>query len=157
MPLTGARCPARTLRDTRNALLLLSGLTAALWCAGGCTTGQGHAATPGHTAGVSTPLTISFEADPVGSPPAGWTMASVGSETPQATWQVVVDSSATTPTTTPTPSSSPSRVRSLTAVNHASTGAYNLCWTDGVRFTNGTIEARVRADAGSDDQGGGVT
>ncbi len=143
-----------------HGVALFAGITAALWCAHGCATGQDRAATPADTAGGATPITISFEVDPIGSPPAGWTMASVGSEGPKATWQVVADPATATPTTTPTttsaPAPSPARVLSLTAVNHSSTGAYNLCWTDGVQFTNGTIEARVRANAGSEDQGGGV-
>ncbi|MGQ0614436.1 MAG: DUF1259 domain-containing protein [Planctomycetaceae bacterium] len=47
-------------------------------------------------------------------------------------------------------------VLALTKPNHDSPAAFNLCWSDSLRFRDGAVEARVRADAGEVDQGGGV-
>ena len=51
--------------------------------------------------------------------------------------------------------SSGGHVLALTSPNHDSGGAYNLCWTDSIRFKDGIVEVKARAHTGEVDQGGG--
>jgi hypothetical protein len=80
-----------------------------------------------------------------GALPPGWRIESTGSPRENATWSVRRD---------PDASSAPN-VFALTRTNHASQDAFNLCWTDGLRFGEGVLEVSVRADGGEVDQGGG--
>lgn len=73
-----------------------------------------------------------------GALPDGWRAATTNPQGPDATWEVR------------------DGVLSLTRTNHDSPSAFNLFWTDSVRFRDGVIECRVRADAGEVDQGGGL-
>ncbi len=88
---------------------------------------------------------FSFDADRAGSPPSGWKVEGTGQRSPLATWQVAAD---------PTAPSAPN-VLALSKTNHDSGDTFNLCWTDRVRFLDGTIEVAFKAVAGEEDQGGG--
>jgi YVTN family beta-propeller protein len=80
-----------------------------------------------------------------GMVPTGWRSEGTNQNGPVATWEVVPDAGA---------ASSPN-VLALSKINHDAGGTYNLCWTDEVRFTDGVVEVKVRADSGKEDQGGG--
>ena len=86
-----------------------------------------------------------FEDDPAGSPPEGWKVETTNPRGPHATWKIMADPDAP----------SGQNVLTLTSPNHDFGGAYNLCWTDGIRFKDGTLEVNVRANTGEEDQGGG--
>ncbi len=43
----------------------------------------------------------------------------------------------------------------VTDTRGAGGSTFNLAWTDGARFQNGTIEVKVKARTGREDQGGG--
>jgi hypothetical protein len=101
-------------------------------------TGEGAPSAPGTTV-------LGFDAGAAGALPAGWRAAGTKQEGPLATWAVVADPTAP----------SPPNVLALTASSHGSSGTFNLCWTDAVRFGDGTIELAFRADGGEEDQGGG--
>jgi hypothetical protein len=73
-----------------------------------------------------------------GALPAAWRAATTNPQGPDATWEVRDGALA------------------LTSPNHDSPSAFNLFWTDAIRFRDGAIECRVRADAGEIDQGGGL-
>ncbi len=77
--------------------------------------------------------------------PAGWRVGATHPEGALATWAIVADPSAPT---------QPDALV-LTSSTHGSSGTFNLCWTDKVRFRNGTLELAVRANEGEADQGGG--
>lgn len=121
-------------------------LTLALACATPLR-GEGALASVAAAVGAAndTPSTITFEKETVGSLPAGWEVEGTGQKGPLATWKVSRDPAAP----------SGSNVLALASVNHDSGGTFNLCWTDAARFTDGAIEVKVRANAGSEDQGGG--
>ncbi len=85
-----------------------------------------------------------FEQDVVGALPAGWQPAETRPQGHLATWQVVNDPTAP----------SPSRAVAITANANAGS-TYNLLLATGTRFKNGTIKVRVKAVSGEEDQGGG--
>jgi len=88
----------------------------------------------------------SFEEVEPGGLPGGWKIeATTRSPLPLATWQVTRDASAP----------DGENVLTLTSPNHTARGAYNLCWTDKVRFKDGEIEVKLRGNTGEIDQGGG--
>lgn len=99
-----------------------------------------------HAAEPAAPLRWDFEKVPVGALPDGWKVEGTNQDGPLATWQVQEEKSA----------SGASKVLTLTKPNHSSDGTFNLCWTDKVRFTNGEISVRLRANEGKEDQGGGL-
>jgi hypothetical protein len=78
--------------------------------------------------------------------PEGWKVEATGRQSPMATWEMVKDSTAP----------SPSRILSLTGVNHRSWNTFNLCWTRRVSFLDGEIAVKLKANSGRIDQGGGV-
>lgn len=88
-----------------------------------------------------------FDRERTDSLPAGWQVGSTLKSGPDATWAVRADSAA----------HSEPNVLALTSINHRSQDAYNLCWTSGIGFHDGTIELAVKAQDGEIDQGGGVT
>lgn len=91
-------------------------------------------------------VTLSFENVAVGEIPANWKVEATNQHGPLATWQVVKDSTAP----------SGKRVLALTNPNHNYGGSFNLCWTDKVRFLNGTITVHFKANSGKEDEGGGI-
>jgi hypothetical protein len=88
--------------------------------------------------------TVSF--DRVGSGlPEGWKAEATHPRGPLALWEVVEDPTAP----------SPPKVLRVVPAPDSSGGTFNLCWTPSVRFLDGTIQVRLRADTGRGDQGGG--
>src|SRR5688572_18601371 len=88
---------------------------------------------------------VNFDSDRPGASLATWRVEGTNQQGPPATWQVVPD------TTAP---SGPNAL-ALTKTNHDSSSTFNLCWTDQIRFREGTIEVAFKAVAGEEDQGGG--
>lgn len=88
---------------------------------------------------------LDFETVPVGALPEGWKIEATHPADNLAAWAVAMDSQA------------PSGEHVLSVkVGEFHRGTFNLCWTDGITFQEGTIEVRVRADQGRVDQGGGL-
>ncbi len=76
---------------------------------------------------------------------APWRVSCTGKGTPLAGWEVLQDRS----------SPGPGPVLALTATNHTSTSAFNLCIDEAQRFKDGTFTVHSRANGGMVDQGGG--
>lgn len=91
-------------------------------------------------------LLLTFEDVKPGNIPSGWKVEATHPRGELSTWEVEVDSTAP----------SGKHVLSLTDPKKNSGGTFNLCWTDRVRFLNGKIEVKFRANTGREDQGGGV-
>lgn len=89
---------------------------------------------------------IGWEEVATGRIPSDWMAAATNQKGPLATWQVVED---------PT-SPSGGKVLAMTRQNHEFGGTFNICWTDTIRFLDGEIEVRFKANRGKEDQGGGV-
>ncbi len=87
-----------------------------------------------------------FEDVPLGQLPRGWRVEGTNQRGPLATWQVVADETAP----------SGKKVLALTSPNHDFGGTFNLCWTDAVSFLNGELEVGFKANAGREDEGGGL-
>jgi hypothetical protein len=100
----------------------------------------------GGTAARSAAPANGFDRDAVGALPAGWRTSTTGGQGQDARWIVQADSGA---------ASAPNTL-ALIATNHDLEDAFNLCWTDGVRFRDGRLAVAVRADHGEADQGGGL-
>ncbi len=77
--------------------------------------------------------------------PQGFKLETTGHSRYTAQWHVVTCGAAP----------SPPNVLRITEIKAPSGGQFNICWTDSLKFTDGTIEVKVRADAGRIDQGGG--
>jgi hypothetical protein len=80
-----------------------------------------------------------------GTAPEGWPVAGTGPAGEPATWSVVADAKA----------SSPPNVFALTSSTHGSSSTFNLCWDASSSFIDGILEVALRADGGTEDQGGG--
>ncbi len=91
-------------------------------------------------------IELTFENVPVGKIPTGWKIEATNQKGPLATWQVVEDKTAP----------SGKKVLALTTPNHHFGGTFNLCWTDQIKFQDGEIEVKFKANSGVEDQGGGV-
>jgi hypothetical protein len=87
-----------------------------------------------------------FDAEPAGGLPPGWTVAATNPGGPLAEWRIKADPE----------SPSPPQVLAIARIRDDSGDVFNLCWTNAVKFRDGTIEASVRADSGQEDQGGGL-
>lgn len=83
-----------------------------------------------------------FEGVAPGALPAGFLVEATTPVGPLATWEVVEDGSG--------------RVLRMTRPNHDELKTFNLCWTKDIVFADGSLEVRVRAETGEDDQGGGL-
>jgi hypothetical protein len=116
----------------RSALLLLSILALALV---GCT-----AAKPASV------YIISFDALKAGELPTGWKADATNPTGELAEWKVVADDKAP----------SKPNVLSIAKITDTSGGHFNLCWTKDVQLKDGTLEVKIRANTGSQDQGGGL-
>ncbi|KAF0244989.1 MAG: hypothetical protein FD180_2029 [Planctomycetota bacterium] len=75
-----------------------------------------------------------FDVDPTGALPAGW-------KAEKGSWKVEEKGRAG---------------RCLTLADTGGDSGFNLCWRADVDFKDGSVEAQVRADTGTVDQGGGV-
>ncbi len=90
-------------------------------------------------------LTVTFDDVTQGQLPAGWTMDATNPGGRLAEWSVVIDPNA------------PSKPNVLTLKVHDTSGSvFNLCRTRDIAFKDGEIEVKVRANAGKEDQGGGL-
>ncbi len=90
-------------------------------------------------------IKFNFDADATGTLPEGWKAEGTSQKGPVATWRLAEAAGAP----------SAPNVLALASVNHESGGTYNICWTDRVKFRDGTIEVKVLARAGEEDRGGG--
>src|SRR3989441_12935456 len=84
-------------------------------------------------------LTIDFEKDQVGKPPAGWTSTQTG--TGAAKWTVVQDDSA------------PSKPNVL---KQSGTATYPVCIKDQTSLKDGFVEVKFKPLSGKEDQAGGL-
>ncbi len=126
----------------RTKRLLLIGLTVILLCSFGYLIAQEEKEEHGETDEIE----FTFENIPVGKIPTGWKIEATNQKGPLATWQVVEDKTAP----------SGKKVLALTSPNHTFGGTFNLCWTDQIKFKDGEIEVKFKANSGVEDQGGGV-
>ncbi|MGH8582555.1 MAG: family 16 glycoside hydrolase [Gammaproteobacteria bacterium] len=90
-------------------------------------------------------LTVNFDDVTQGQLAAGWTIDATNPKGRLAEWRVEPDSDAPTRP----------KVLTLKAVHDTSGSVFNLCWTRDIAFEDGTIEVKVRANTGKEDQGGG--
>jgi hypothetical protein len=81
-----------------------------------------------------------------GELPKGWKVAATNPGGGPSEWKAVADDAA----------AGRARVLSVTKIADASKGHFNLCWTDGVQFRDGTLAVDIRANSGAVDQGGGL-
>lgn len=86
-----------------------------------------------------------FEDAASGSVPAGWKIEATNPSGQGAQWSVQQDQSAP----------SGRRVLALTNTRGATGSTFNLAWTDEEVLQDGTIEVKVKAGTGREDQGGG--
>lgn len=89
---------------------------------------------------------LSFDDTAPGALPQGWKIDATNPGGQFAEWQVRADDRAP----------SKPNVLALTRIHDASSGVFNLCWTNQVKFRDGSIEVSLRADSGNEDQGGGL-
>jgi len=89
---------------------------------------------------------MSFDDVKAGELPTGWKAEATNSMGEVAEWKVVADEKAP----------SKPNVLSITKITDTSGGHFNLFWTNDVQFKDGTLQVKVRADTGKQDQGGGL-
>src|SRR5439155_6943482 len=82
---------------------------------------------------------VSFDADPTGAPPKGWTLTMTGRGTPK--WTVERDETA------------PSKGQVL---KQSGTATYPLALKDGTSIKDGFIEVKFKAISGSEDRAAGL-
>lgn len=85
---------------------------------------------------------LDFEQAEVGVLPAGFVVEATTPVGPLATWEVVAEGDG--------------KALRMTRPNHDEIKTYNLCWSRDRQFGDGSLEVRVRAETGEDDQGGGL-
>ena len=90
-------------------------------------------------------MVVGFDDLEAGALPEPWKVQATHECGPLATWEVTADPSAP----------SAPNVLALTKINHDSGRTFNLCWNDEIRFRDGEISLRFRANSGKEDQGGG--
>ncbi len=95
--------------------------------------------------GAGEKLVWDFEETDVGKVPSGWKVEATKPRGEIATWKVVSD----------TRDGKKTKALGMTGANDDYGGTFNICWTDGVRFKDGTIEVSFKALEGVEDQGGG--
>ncbi len=97
--------------------------------------------------GPAKPGTVRMGFDTVkpGSLPAGWTVDATNGRGEPAPWKVAADPAAPSP---------PKVLEAMPRPDNFG-GTYNLCWTEGVRFLDGEIVVKLRANRGHGDEGGG--
>jgi len=100
--------------------------------------------------GTNAPATLAdtlwnFESVAVGTLPDGWKTEETRQRGQGALWEVRAEDGA----------ASGHNVLRLVDTRGASGSTFNLAWTDRVRFLDGTVEVKVHAHTGREDQGGG--
>ncbi len=103
------------------------------------------AGTPAAGAAPEAVTAFHFDGVAPGALPAGWTVDATHPGKSLARWKAARDEAAPSP---------PNVLRVFPPAGNPG-GTFNLCWTRKVAFEDGTIEVRLRADSGSEDQGGG--
>jgi len=88
---------------------------------------------------------LKFDDVKVGDLPKGWKVDATNPKGDLAEWKVAADENAP----------SKPHVLSITKIADASRRHFNLCWTPDVKFRDGMMEVRIRANSGKVDQGGG--
>src|SRR5262245_29486871 len=82
---------------------------------------------------------VTFDADPVGAPPKGWTLTQTGKGTSK--WTVEPDDTA------------PSKGQVL---KQSGTATFPLALKDGTKLKDGFVEVKFKPIAGAEDRAGGV-
>jgi hypothetical protein len=77
--------------------------------------------------------------------PAGFRVETTRYSKHDAVWKVIKDKDAP----------SKPNVLKIAEIKDPSGSQFNICWSDKIRFRDGSIEVKVRADSGRIDQGGG--
>jgi hypothetical protein len=91
-------------------------------------------------------ITVNFDDVKAGELPKGWEIAATKPTGDLAEWKVEADEKAP---------SKPNVLALVKIKNPSDTAVFNLCWTKDVKFKNGTISLKIRANSGKVDQGGG--
>lgn len=89
---------------------------------------------------------LTFADTAQGGLPKGWRIDATNPSGKLAEWKVVADADAP----------SKPNVLTISKINDTSGSVFNLCWTPDIVFQEGEIEVKVRANTGSEDQGGGM-
>ena len=85
---------------------------------------------------------LDFEDIKAGSLPHMWLKDATGDKKHLATWEVVKDNK--------------QKILSLTKINSKSRSSFNLCYTKNIKFKDGKISVKFKANSGNIDQGGGI-
>ncbi len=86
-----------------------------------------------------------FDKDPVGKPPEGWSIWETNPSKGKATWEIVADEAA------------PSKPNVLSFVKTENTGqTFNLAIAEKTSFKDLDLSVKLRANSGEEDQGGGL-
>ncbi len=122
--------------------LLLVGLFAA---AGAGEEGKGKAVpAAGKERGTET-VRWSFDGDPVGKPPPGWSIRETNPSKGKAVWEVIADPAA------------PSKPNVFSLVKTENTGGtFNLAIAERTVFKDLDLSVKLKANSGKEDQGGGL-
>jgi hypothetical protein len=91
-------------------------------------------------------IVVNFDDVKAGELPKGWEVSATNPKGDLAEWKVEADKKAT---------SKPNVLSLVKIKNPSDTAVFNLCWTKGVKFKDGTISVKMRANSGKADQGGG--
>lgn len=89
----------------------------------------------------SEPIRVNFDDAKPGELPKGWKVDATHPGKRLAEWTITPDTSA------------PTKPNILT-LTKPSNSTFNLCWTNDIRFKDGTIEAKIRVNTGEEDRGG---
>ena len=95
------------------------------------------------SAGPGSVLEENFDGVKTGALPGGWKIAETRGTGKTALWRVEAEGE------------NSGAVLRVMPRKGASGGTFNLCWTDSISFLDGEINVSLRADSGSEDQGGG--
>jgi 3-keto-disaccharide hydrolase len=135
---------ARSRQWWRAAGSAISGVVLlAPLAAGGAEPEKGKAERDG-IAGAET-LRWSFDGDPAGKAPGGWTFAQTNPSKAPVVWEVTADPA------------SPSKPNVLSLTKSESTGGtFNLAIVEKAAFKDLDLSVKLRANGGKEDQGGGL-
>jgi hypothetical protein len=83
--------------------------------------------------------TVNFDADPTGTPPAGWMCGSTGGGAPR--WTIEADASAPSPPN---------------VLKQSGSGTFPWCVKQGTALADGVVEVKFKPLSGREDQAGGL-
>ena len=95
---------------------------------------------------AGTQTIVNFDDVKAGDLPKGWEIAATKPTGDLAEWNVEADEKAP---------SKPNVLALVKIKNPPDTAVFNLCWTKDVKFKDGTVSLKIRANSGKADQGGG--